>query len=138
VLLLAGDRKVLDRRVRTGDEHALVSVVCPTHEIRGRSVLTFDGEDLGLARNVTDVVSADDDLVTDRSFHHLSFCSHCPDPTLESPSGCSDSLIRKDFVSCFVSCFHRVTGNDFCPSGRHRTASRCSQFFIVVLGPRCR
>jgi hypothetical protein len=62
-------RVVLDVRVRTGEEQTLVSVVAPAHEVGRHTVLAVDLENLGIAIGLADVMTLDDEAVTDLSKH---------------------------------------------------------------------
>jgi hypothetical protein len=63
--------KVLDAGVGTGEHEALVAVVAPLHEVRRGAVGTVHLEDLGITIGLTDVVSLDDQAVTDCCTHQL-------------------------------------------------------------------
>jgi len=69
--------EVLDLRVRSGEEEALMAVVAPTHEPGRPTVLAVDLEDLGIP-----VGGADRMALDDQSIAHC--CTHT-DPFDELP-----------------------------------------------------
>jgi hypothetical protein len=62
-------REMVDRRVGTREEEALVSVVGPPDEVRRAAVVSVDLDDLRVAIGFTHVVTLDDQPVADVRLH---------------------------------------------------------------------
>lgn len=63
--------EVLDAGVGAREHEAFVTVVAPLHEVRRGAVGTVHLEDLGIAIGLADMVSLDDQTVTDCCTHEL-------------------------------------------------------------------